>query len=73
MQRVAEAAMQVMGTAGKHQVNGADTGFTHFIGGMDFDVNKIQKQLVIGKTRLKAVWKDKKEGNIFDLDYFKPI
>jgi|Cruoilmetagenom7_1024161.scaffolds.fasta_scaffold11173_4 Predicted nucleic-acid-binding protein containing a Zn-ribbon len=55
------------------KLDGADTGFTHFIGGMDFDVDKIQKQLVIGKTRLKAVWKDKKEGNIFDLDYFKPI
>jgi acetyl-CoA C-acetyltransferase len=34
MQRVAEAAMQVMGTAGKHQVNGAETGFASAMGGV---------------------------------------
>ncbi|RZN68536.1 MAG: thiolase family protein [Candidatus Methanolliviera hydrocarbonicum] len=34
MQRVAEAAMQVRGTAGKHQVKGAETGFASAMGGV---------------------------------------
>ena len=34
MQRVAEAAMQVRGTAGKHQVKDAETGFASAMGGV---------------------------------------
>ncbi len=59
---------------GTIKLDGADTGFIHFIDGIDFsDPKKAAAQLVPGKTRLKAVWRDKREGTIFDIDYFKPI
>ena len=54
-------------------LDGADTSFAHFIGGVDLsDIEKVKEQIKIG-TRVEAVWKEKPEGNIYDILYFKPI
>lgn len=48
------------------QLDGADTGFAHMIGEVDFE------QVHIG-MRLRAVFKEEREGNILDIKYFKPL
>ena len=56
-------------------LDGADVSFTHFIGEVDLsNIEKASKELRLG-MRVQAVWKppEKREGNIFDIEYFKPI
>lgn len=54
-------------------LDGADTGFSHYVMGIDFsDPEKVKDQVKIG-MRVKAVWKEKREGAITDIDYFKPV
>lgn len=48
------------------QLDGADTGFVHLLGGVDLE------QLRIG-MRVQAVFKEKREGSILDIKYFKPL
>lgn len=48
------------------QLDGADTGLPHIVGEVDFE------KLKIG-MRVEAVFKDKREGTILDIKYFKPI
>jgi uncharacterized OB-fold protein len=48
------------------QLDGADTGMVHFIGGVN------PQDIKIG-MRVQAVFKDKREGSILDIDYFKPV
>lgn len=51
----------------------ADVNFTHLIGGIDMsDLETVKKKVKIGQ-RVKAVWNEKKNGNIFDIKYFMPI
>ncbi len=47
------------------KLDGADTGMTHFIG--DADVKSIKSGM-----KLEPVFKDKREGTIFDIEYFRP-
>jgi len=47
------------------QLDGADTGFTHLLG--EIDLEKIE----IG-MRVKAVFRDVREGNLLDIMFFKP-
>lgn len=47
------------------QLDGADTGLTHFLGEVDFDKIKIG-------MKVKPVFKDEREGNMLDIKYFKP-
>lgn len=54
-------------------LDGADVGFLHFIGGVDLsDLEKAGKELKLG-TRVQAVWKEKekREGSILDIDCFR--
>ncbi len=54
-------------------LDGADVGLPHFVGGIptdDFD--EIAKKVRIG-GRVKAVWNENRTGNILDIDYFKPV
>jgi hypothetical protein len=54
-------------------LDGADTGFSHFIGGIDLsDLEKVKEQVKIG-MRVEAKWRDKCQGNILDIEYFKPV
>jgi uncharacterized OB-fold protein len=48
------------------KLDGADTNIVHILGGVDLD--KIKPGM-----RVQAVFKDQREGNILDIDYFKPI
>jgi len=48
------------------QLDGADTGITHILGEIDF--GKIEVGM-----RLKAVFRDVREGNLLDIKYFKPL
>ncbi len=47
------------------QMDGADTGLVHILGGIDLDKIKIG-------MRLEPVFKDEREGSILDIDHFKP-
>ena len=54
-------------------LDGADNGFTHFVGGLpDYELERVRQSVRIG-MRVRAVWKRKRKGNIFDLDHFKPM
>jgi uncharacterized protein len=54
-------------------LDGADVGLPHFVGGVELDdVETVAKKVRIG-GRVKAVWKENPEGHILDIDYFKPI
>ncbi len=48
------------------KLDGADTGFTHLLGEVDAE------KLRIG-MRVQAVFKEKREANIRDIKYFKPV
>lgn len=48
------------------QLDGADTGFVHMLGEVD------PEQLRIG-MRVRAVFKEDREGSILDIKYFKPL
>jgi uncharacterized OB-fold protein len=53
-------------TLGLIKLDGADTGLLHFV--LDVDVDKIKTGM-----RVEAVFKDKRDGYITDIAYFKPI
>jgi uncharacterized OB-fold protein len=48
------------------RLDGADTGMTHLIG--EADLGALKKGM-----RMKAVFKEKPEGNYLDIEYFKPV
>jgi uncharacterized OB-fold protein len=48
------------------QLDGASTGFMHLLGEVDLD------SVGVG-MRVKAVFRDKREGNYLDIKYFKPL
>lgn len=48
------------------QLDGADTGLTHLLRGVELENIKIG-------MRVEAVFKEERQGNIFDIKYFKPI
>ncbi len=48
------------------QLDGADNGFVHMLGGLDAE------QLRIG-MRVRAVFKEERTGSILDIKYFKPL
>jgi len=48
------------------QLDGADNGFVHMLGEVDFE------QVKIG-MRVQAVFKEKREASILDIKYFKPL
>lgn len=54
-------------------LDGTDVGLPHFIGGLPMDnVDTVAGKVRIG-GRVKAIWKEKREGLILDIDYFQPI
>lgn len=54
-------------------LDGADVGLPHFVGGVDMtDLETVEKKVRIG-GRVKAVWKEDREGYITDIDYFEPV
>ncbi len=54
-------------------LDGADVGLPHFVGGVDLDdFEEAAKKVHIG-GRVRAVWKENRTGNILDIDYFQPV
>jgi uncharacterized OB-fold protein len=47
------------------RLDGADTGLTHFLGEVDLD------EVSVG-MKVEPVFKEKREGNILDIKYFRP-
>lgn len=55
------------------ELDGSDGGFSHFVGGLpSYDIDEVRERVKIG-MRVKAVWREKREGNIFDIEYFEPM
>jgi uncharacterized protein len=54
------------------RLDGADNGFSHFVGGLSsYAIEDVRKAVRIG-GRVRAVWNEKREGSIFDLAHFAP-
>jgi len=53
-------------TYGIIRLDGADTGLVHLVGEVE------RRELKIG-MRVEAVFKQKREGNILDIKYFRPV
>lgn len=54
-------------------LDGADVGLPHFVGGVDLDDFEEAAQKVHIGCRVRAVWKENRTGNILDIDFFQPI
>jgi uncharacterized OB-fold protein len=53
-------------------LDGADCGFSHFIGGIDMsDISEISKKINVG-TKVKAMWSRNKNDDIYDIAHFEP-
>ena len=48
------------------KLDGASTGLLHLLGGVDLDIIKTG-------MRVKAVFRDQREGNYLDIKYFEPL
>jgi len=54
-------------------LDGADTVLSYFTGSIDLsDLEKAKEQIKIG-MKVQAKWRDEREGNIHDFEYFEPI
>jgi len=54
-------------------LDGSDSGLAHFVGGLeDYDLERVSERVRIG-MRVAAVWREAREGNIFDIEYFRPL
>ena len=53
-------------------LDGADVGFTHFVGGVDLsDFDKAAERLG-QNTAVRAVWREQRVGRITDIEHFEP-
>ena len=50
-----------------------DCDFLHLVGGLDLSGPEAVKSRIKRGTRVKAVWREDKEGHILDIRYFEPI
>jgi uncharacterized OB-fold protein len=48
------------------KLDGADTGLVHLLGGVDIG------KLRVG-MRMQAVFREKRQGNYLDIEYFRPL
>jgi hypothetical protein len=54
------------------ELDGADVGFSHFVGGIDLsDFAKARQQLKKGSP-VRAVWSEERTGRISDIEHFAP-
>lgn len=55
------------------KLDGADTNIIYRVGGIDLtDIEVAKEKIKIG-TRVKAKWKENREGKMSDIEYFQPI
>jgi uncharacterized protein len=55
------------------KLDGADCGFSHFIGGFDLSDAKLIKQKLKTGAKVKAVWRSGKKADILDIACFVPV
>jgi len=55
------------------RLDGTDCDFLHLVGGIDLSGPEAVKSKIKRGTRVKAVWREDKEGHILDIRYFEPI
>ncbi|MCX5858230.1 MAG: DNA-binding protein, partial [Deltaproteobacteria bacterium] len=55
------------------RLDGTDVDFLNIIGGFDMSDFEQARKIVKNGMRLKAVWKDERQGNILDIKYFEPM
>jgi uncharacterized OB-fold protein len=54
------------------RLDGTDVDFLHMIGGFDMSDFEQTRKIVKNGMKLKAVWKDERQGHILDIKYFEP-
>ncbi len=55
------------------KLDGTDVNFLHLIGGFDMGDFEKARKTVKTEMKVKAVWKDEREGHIMDIKYFEPV
>jgi len=55
------------------RLDGTSCNFLHLIGGFDLGDPDMVKNRVKSKGKVKAVWRDEKEGHLLDIKYFEPL
>jgi hypothetical protein len=54
------------------RLDGTDVDFLHMIGGFDMSDFEQTRKIVKNGMKLRAVWKDDRQGHILDIKYFEP-
>jgi len=54
------------------QLDGADCGFLHLLGGIDLSEETAVRKAVRNGMRVKVIWNTEKRGCIMDIRYFTP-
>lgn len=55
------------------RIGDSATCFLHFVGGVDYDEPEDLIGAVRAGTRVRPVWRDEREGDIRDIEYFEPV
>ena len=55
------------------RLDGTDVDFLHMIGGFDMSDFEQTRKIIKNGMKLKAAWKDERQGHILDLKYFEPL
>lgn len=55
------------------RLDGTDVNFLHLIGGFEIENLEVARAKVSTGMRVRAVWKDEREGHILDIDHFAPV
>lgn len=55
------------------KLDGTDTNFLHLIGGIDLSDPEYVRKTVKNGMKVKAVWKEEKNGHILDIKHFAPV
>ncbi len=55
------------------RLDNTDSNFLHLVGGMDLSDDAEVRRTVKNGMRVRAVWKEAKQGHILDIKYFEPV
>lgn len=55
------------------RLDGTDAEFVHLVGGIDLSDPEYVRKAVKTGMKVKAVWKEEKNGHILDIKYFAPV
>lgn len=55
------------------RIGDSETCFLHFVGGIDYESPEDLLESVESGMRVRPVWREDREGDIRDIEYFEPI